>query len=167
MYWMLILTVFAAMAWFIKPWVLILTTGFLMLLTLPVGIATCVCLWIGWRRGRLYPFVVPTIRGLLFLGGFLLLLIPVNRFIYHQAVDAAKAFPPILIPHLENYKNLHGGYPSHLSALRGLPSLPRLLDEDSYHLYKDTYSFSFTDPMGSPLDSWDYDSGTGAWTRTD
>ena len=89
--------------------------------------------------------------------------IPLNVRIQERAATEAKAYPDLVAPLLEQYRQQHGEYPSSLDQLPSRPRVPRLL-RSSYGYRSDgvEYSFCFPQP-GGLIDSWSYGSRTRKW----
>lgn len=78
----------------------------------------------------------------------------------------AKAYPAIIEPLLEAYRQTHGSYPTSLDQLPTKPAIPRLLRRPyGYRSDGTSYSFSFL-PPDFGLDTWDYLSTTKKWHTT-
>lgn len=140
-----LLSLFAAIAWFVPPFPLFTIIVLLAWLVVPVIVVVFACLWLGWRRGRTVEWVMPVFKGLLIAVVFFLLLIPVNRQIFILARNDAFNFPKVIGPKLEEYRALHGAYPLALQELSHPPSLPRMMSGQSYHSDGLSYSFRFND----------------------
>ncbi len=86
-----------------------------------------------------------------------------THFAQKRALAEAKAYPALIGPLLEAYRQKHGAYPTCLDQLPTKPALPLLLRAPySYRSDGTSYSFSFLVP-GFGLDTWDYDSITRRW----
>ena len=86
-----------------------------------------------------------------------------THFAQKRALAEAKAYPALIEPLLEAYRQKHGTYPTSLDQLSTQPALPQLLrGPHSYRSDGTSYSFSFL-PPGYGLDAWDYLSITRKW----
>jgi hypothetical protein len=103
------------------------------------------------------------LRGVAAFACFVGVAIPANRVVQNWSVDAARAYPAQVAPHLEAYRQLHGRYPATLDQLSTKPPVPRLLRRS--HGYRSTgpmYWFHYSQP-GTMMDHWEYDSETQSW----
>ena len=93
--------------------------------------------------------------------------VPINGAILNREFIVAKAYPDLVAPFLEQYRQQHRAYPSSLEQLPPHPPVPRLLRTQggSYSSDGFSYYFSLSNPAGF-IDYWDYNSGTREWRRS-
>ncbi len=101
-------------------------------------------------------------------GVVLALPFPLRVAIDRQRVSAAKAYPALVAPVLEKYRQQHGAYPDSLDELRSRPSVPGLLrGSKGYRRYgAGDYSFAFPDPTRS-YGGWTYRSDNRTWSYSE
>lgn len=141
---------------------LVVCVGFFWLVAACAALALIVLLFAVASKRSLRPPVL-LLSGIVAVAGLMALALPVNRFIQDSAVSAAKAYPDLIAPLLEEYRQQHGAYPSSLDQLPSHPRIPRLL-RSSYGYRSDGqhYTFTFSQP-GGMIDVWDYSSETHMW----
>ena len=153
-----VVALFTATVWFMNPFLFLFSAiPLLIWFGPPVTIYAVVCLLIAVQKGR--PRREPlTILSVVFgVACFVVLYWDIQE----RAVDGAKAYPALVAPMLEAYKQAHGTYPTNLDQLASKPSLPRLLRRNSYYSDGQKYYFNF---RGRFITTWYYDSGNRFWT---
>lgn len=154
---------FAAIVWWVDPFVLRVLIFFGVALGLPVSLLTAYLLARARRQGRSITPLVQVLRVFAYMVVLGFLAWPLNQYVYQRAIAEAKAWPQILLPHLESYRIAHGTYPRSLRDLPSHPPLPRLIGKDSYGSDGRNFSLWFGDPVGGFFDAWVYESSTGQW----
>ena len=155
-----VVAAFAAIVWFMDP---LLLPGFGLWAFVWIGLPASIVAVTKLRdaNGRISR---PSLTILCAVAAYVCLVViavPTNRYIQERAVADAKAYPALVAPMLEAYKQAHGSYPTSLDQLPAKPRVPRLL-RNRYHSDAEHYRFWFPQP-GGLISSWEYDSKDQKW----
>lgn len=154
---------FAAIVWWVDPFVLRVLIFCGVALGLPVALLTVFLLARARRQRRSITPLVQVLKVFACAAVLGSLALPANHYVFQRAIAEAKAWPEVLLPHLEAYRTAHGTYPRTLADLPQHPPLPRLIGEDGYSSDGRNFRLWFGDPVGGFFDAWLYESSTGQW----